>query len=170
MMFVIDAGLSGVAIILLLLMLIGLHYKAPMPASWGSISQALIFHQVRKYLLMLDTRKEHVKFWRPQILLLIANPKSCLPLIDFVNDLKKSGLYVLGHVNMAEPTRFVDPVQEDLPYWLGLIDYLKIKAFVELTVSNSVRDGAQHLIRLSGLGAMKPNTVVLGKETENLMF
>uniref|UniRef100_A0A915KWR9 Solute carrier family 12 member 9 n=1 Tax=Romanomermis culicivorax TaxID=13658 RepID=A0A915KWR9_ROMCU len=163
MMFIINPGASGVAIISLLLILIGLHYKAPIPASWGSISQALIFHQVRKYLLMLDTRKEHVKYWRPQILLLVANPKSCLPLIDFVNDLKKSGLYVLGHVKLCSNDMLeADPLQEETPYWLGLIDYLKIKAFVDITVSTSVRQGVQNLVRLSGLGAMKPNTVIFG--------
>lgn len=46
MMFVVDAAMSGVTIVLLTVLLIVLHYKAPI-ASWGSISQALIFHQVK---------------------------------------------------------------------------------------------------------------------------
>uniref|UniRef100_A0A0M3I453 Solute carrier family 12 member 9 n=1 Tax=Ascaris lumbricoides TaxID=6252 RepID=A0A0M3I453_ASCLU len=164
MMLVIDAAMSAIAVIILMFLIMILHYQAP-AGSWGSISQALIYHQVRKYLLLLDVRKEHVKYWRPQVLLLVSRPASSCPLMDFVNDLKKSGLYVIGHVrrgSMDEDPSGLDPLQQVFPYWLSLVDYLKLKAFVELTVSKSVREGCQQLMRLSGLGAMKPNMVVIG--------
>lgn len=91
-----------------------------------------------------------MKFWRPQILLMVSRPASACNLIDFVNDLKKSGLYVIGHVQQggmdSEGTNLVlDPIQPVVPYWLSLVDYLKVKAFVELTLSDSVRSGIQQV-------------------------
>uniref|UniRef100_A0A667ZP21 Solute carrier family 12 member 9 n=1 Tax=Myripristis murdjan TaxID=586833 RepID=A0A667ZP21_9TELE len=162
MMFLISAiyAFASIAFMLLLLMLI--HYLCP-TSDWGYISQALIFHQVRKYLLMLDVRKDHVKFWRPQVLLMVANPRSCTGLITFINDMKKSGLYVLGHVQLGllDGLPF-DPLQSHYDSWLSLVDHLNIKAFVNLTLADSVRHGVQNLLFITGFGGMRPNTLVLG--------
>ncbi|XP_074544471.1 solute carrier family 12 member 9-like [Halichoeres trimaculatus] len=162
MMFLINAiyAFASIAFMLLLLMLI--HYLGPM-SNWGYISQALIFHQVRKFLLRLDVRKDHVKFWRPQLLLMVANPRSCISLMTFMNDLKKSGLYVLGHVKLGVLDELPsDPLQSQYDSWLSLVDHLNIKAFVNLTLADSVRHGVQNLLFITGFGGMRPNTLVLG--------
>lgn len=154
MCFIVSAVFASVAIGILIGFIAMLHLRDFPRASWGSISQALIFHQVRKYLLLLDPRKEHVKFWRPQMLLLVANPRSSIHLIDFVNDMKKGGLFILGHVkiNNNNNPNSVDVCAQEYPYWVSLSDHMQIKAFVDMTSAPTIRDGVMQLVRLSGLG------------------
>jgi len=169
MMFFISPMFAAVSILLCLSLILALNFFSPARnANWGSISQALIFHQVRKYLLLLDPRKSHIKFWRPQILLLVCNPRTSCSLIDFVNGMKKGGLYVLGQVTLGNlHENSTDPLAEKTVEWLSLIDHLKVKAFVELTLADTVRKGVEQLMRVSGIGAMKPNTVLLGFHDDN---
>ncbi|XP_034988884.1 solute carrier family 12 member 9 isoform X2 [Zootoca vivipara] len=162
MVFLISPIYASASVAFMVVLLVALHYLSP-SSSWGYISQALIFHQVRKYLLMLDIRKEHVKFWRPQVLLMVRNPRTSLQLISFINDLKKSGLYVLGHVELDDLDSLPsDPLPHQSDSWLQLVDRLNIKAFVNLTLSDSIRHGTQQLLFISGLGGMRPNTIALG--------
>uniref|UniRef100_G3VZW8 Solute carrier family 12 member 9 n=1 Tax=Sarcophilus harrisii TaxID=9305 RepID=G3VZW8_SARHA len=151
MMFLISPGAAGGSLLLMGLLSALLTARGG-PSSWGYVSQALLFHQVRKYLLRLDVRKDHVKFWRPQLLLLVGNPRGALPLLRLANQLKKGGLYVLGHVSLGDLDSLpLDPVQPQYGAWLSLIDRAQVKAFVDLTLSPSVRQGAQHLLHISGL-------------------
>jgi len=162
-MFAINYNLAAYALFscLVITLLLGYLSPAAKDIDWGSMMQNLLLHQVRKYLLKLDRRKDHVKFWRPHIILLVKNPRYECAAIHFVNGMKKGGLYVLGHVKVEDFETSLDDPADNEP-WLKLIDHMKIKAFAETTVSPSVRQGVQQLVRISGIGALKPNTVVMG--------
>lgn len=169
-MYIVD-GISATSVIVCLVILIILiHYLTP-PSKFGDISQLLIYHQVRKYLLRLKLQMS-VKYWRPQILLLCDDPRTSWNLIGFCNHLKKGGLYILGHVViMNDDTTSGDSafsvsafkeVQKQRQAWVKLRDISKIKAFVQVALGPSLPWGVRNVYLGSGLGGMKPNITVLG--------
>lgn len=160
-MFFIDETYASTAVCLLIFLFLLIHYLSP-PKHWGDVSQNLIYHQVRKYLLRL--KPEHIKFWRPQIILLINDPRKHIRLVQFCNSMKKGGLYILGHVIVTDD--FSTGVQEakiQQAAWTHYIsEFSRIKAFVQLTMSPSITWGVRNLILSSGLGGLRPNVAVLG--------
>lgn len=160
-MFFIDETYATSSVILLVVLFLLIHYLSP-PKRWGDVSQNLIYHQVRKYLLRL--KPEHIKFWRPQIILLTNDPRRQTRLIQFCNSMKKGGLYILGHVIVTDDfTTGVTEAKLQQSMWTQYItEYSRIKAFVQLTMSPSITWGARNLILASGLGGMRPNIAVIG--------
>ena len=160
-MFFIDETYAATAVCLLVALFLLIHYLSP-PKKWGDVSQNLIYHQVRKYLLRL--KPEHIKFWRPQIILLINNPKHNTKLIQFCNSMKKGSLYILGHVIVTDD--FANGVQEAKRQHEAWQEYIttfsRIKAFVQLNMSPSLVWGVRNLILSAGLGGMRPNIAVIG--------
>ncbi|KAM0271073.1 hypothetical protein ACHAPA_003144 [Fusarium lateritium] len=160
-MFFIDGTYAAIAITVLVLLFLLIHYLSP-PKHWGDVSQNLIYHQVRKYLLRL--RPEHIKFWRPHIILLINDPRRQTRLIKFCNSLKKGSLYILGHVIVTDDFNSgVHEARLQQHAWTKYInEFSKIKAFVQLTMSPTITWGIRNLILSAGLGGMRPNIAVLG--------
>lgn len=160
MMFFVDGGYASGCMLLLAILFLVAHYTTA-PKSWGDVSQSLIYHQVRKYLLRL--RQEHVKFWRPQILLFINDPRRQYKLIQFCNSLKKGALYILGHVIVTDDFGSAVPeAKRQQQAWTKYIDFSHIKAFVNIAISPNVEWGSRNIVLNAGLGGMRPNIVVMG--------
>ncbi|KAG0645326.1 Vacuolar CCC family 1 [Hyphodiscus hymeniophilus] len=159
-MFFVDGLYATGCVGILVMIFLIIHYASP-PKSWGDVSQNLIYHQVRKYLLRL--RQEHVKFWRPQILLFVNDPRRQYKLIQFCNSMKKGGLYILGHVIVTDDFgRSVPEARRQQAAWTKYIDFSKIKAFVNIAISPGPEWGARNILLNAGLGGMRPNIAVLG--------
>lgn len=159
-MFFVDGLYATGCVGILMAIFLIIHYTSP-PKSWGDVSQNLIYHQVRKYLLRL--RQEHVKFWRPQILLFVNDPRRQYNLIQFCNSMKKGALYILGHVIVTDDFGgSVPEARRQQAAWTKYIDFSKIKAFVNIAISPGVEWGARNIVLNAGLGGMRPNIAVLG--------
>lgn len=169
-MYICDGRSATSVIAFLVFLIMTIHYSAP-PSKFGDISQLLIYHQVRKYLLRLKLNMS-VKYWRPQILLLCDDPRTSWNLIGFCNHLKKGGLYILGHVVIITDEQLdlrldfgiqaFKEVQKQKLAWVKLRDLARIKAFVHISIGPSLPWGVRNVFLGSGLGGMKPNITVLG--------
>jgi potassium/chloride transporter 9 len=159
-MFFVDSLYAAVSVGFMAFIFLLIHYTTP-PKSWGDVSQSLIYHQVRKYLLRL--RSDHIKFWRPSVLLLINDPRRQYKLIQFCNSLKKGGLFILGHAIITQDfAGSVAEAKRQQNSWQKYIDFSKIKAFVNIAISPAVEWGARNIVLGAGLGGMRPNIVVMG--------
>jgi len=170
-MFYVDFIFASFSLFAEICIFIYLIYRNSNNTDWGDVGQSVMFHQIRKYLLELNKKNmdKHSKLWRPSILLLVDNHQ--LSLIDFCNNLKKGGLYIIGSVLNAQ---FLDNDNNDVyndnlidtinAEWISFIHRNKIKAFPQIAIASN-RDeqllGYRNLLSLGGLGPMKINTVVL---------
>jgi potassium/chloride transporter 9 len=158
-MFFVDGVYATGCVAILILLFLLIHYTSP-PKPWGDVSQSLIYHQVRKYLLRL--RQEHVKFWRPQILLFVTNLDEQFKMVSFCNSLKKGALFVLGHVIVTDDfSSAVPEARRQQTTWTKFVENSRVKAFVNIAVSPSAEWGIRNIVLNSGLGGMRPNIVVI---------
>uniref|UniRef100_A0A3Q3J6B1 Solute carrier family 12 member 6 n=1 Tax=Monopterus albus TaxID=43700 RepID=A0A3Q3J6B1_MONAL len=134
---------------------------------WGDGIRGLSLSAARYALLRLEEGPPHTKNWRPQLLVLLkldedAHVKSPR-LLTFANQLKAGkGLTIVGTVvsgNFLQSYGEALAAEQTLKH---LMDKERVKGFCQCIIAQKPREGISHMIQSSGLGGMKPNTVVMG--------
>nr|CAD7264375.1 unnamed protein product [Timema shepardi] len=134
---------------------------------WGDGIRGLALSAARYSLLRLEEGPPHTKNWRPQILILSKLTPDLVPkyrkMFAFAAQLKAGkGLTVCGAVIPGDFTRCSGEAMAAKQSLRRTMDEEKVKGFVDVLVARNITDGLNHLIQTSGLGGMKPNTVLLG--------
>ncbi|GBM78307.1 Solute carrier family 12 member 1 [Araneus ventricosus] len=129
--------------------------------NWGSSFQGYSYRNALHYLNKLTRIEEHVKNYRPAILVLSGNTGSRPQLVDFAEHLTKDiGLQICAHIS-KEPLNWKTRclLQELNTRWLM---ERRVKAFYSLVEADSFENGVASLIQTAGVGKMRPNILLMG--------
>ncbi|XP_076305031.1 solute carrier family 12 member 2-like [Tachypleus tridentatus] len=163
-MFVINwwTALMTYGIVLALYIFIS-HRK--LDVNWGSSTQAQTYKDALTSVLNLNQIQEHVKNYRPQILVLTGKPTSRPSLIDFVYSItKKLSLMICGDVHKERLNqRERDHLNREAHQYL---QKRKVKAFYSLIEESSFSRGVRSLIQLVGIGKLRPNMIFMGYKSD----
>ncbi|KAM8893684.1 solute carrier family 12 member 1 isoform 2-T2 [Spinachia spinachia] len=144
--------------------LLYIYVKVKKPdVNWGSSTQAVTFVSSVSNALSLSGVEDHVKNFRPQILAMTGSARSRPALLDLAHSLTKNyGLCIACQVfegPRSETLEEMNAGMEKNQLWLRKTER---KAFYAAVACNSFREGAESLLQASGLGRMKPNTLLIG--------
>lgn len=134
---------------------------------WGDGIRGLALSAARFSLLRLEEGPPHTKNWRPQILILAKLTQDLVPkyrkLFTFAAQLKAGkGLTVCVSVIGGDYTRSFSEALAAKQNLRKTMDEERVKGFCDVLVARNITDGLCHLVQTTGLGGLKPNTVILG--------
>jgi len=158
-MFAMDWFTALLTFLITAVLYLYIYYRKP-EANWGSSAQAQVFVNALKGVQSLTDTAEHVKNYRPKVLVLTGNPAHRPPLVDFANLItKKLSLLICGHVITEPGSVHLATLKESTQAWLT---DRKIKGFYTVTESNTFEEGAKSCLTLAGLGKLAPNMLLMG--------
>eukprot|EP01134_Creolimax_fragrantissima_P001336 CFRG1336T1 len=163
-MFVINwiAALISIAIIAIVYKYI--EWAKP-DANWGSAAQAAQYIRALDNMLELETTIDHVKTFRPQMLVMVGDISQRYELLRLCSYIT-SRCGMLLAINIITGIAFEDNgvklLESTKTKELALLDGKKMKVFLDVFLADTLRAGIRQSLQLAGLGKMRPNTVVFG--------
>lgn len=163
-MFLISWWTALVTLAAVLALYLIVAYRKP-DVNWGSSTQAQTYKNALLSVQQLNNVEDHVKNYRPQILVLTGMPSYRPPLIDFAYLMTKNlSLMICGHIIKGPMSQRIRNI---LTYkaqnWLRTH---KIKAFYSHVDEVNFEDGAKALLQASGIGKLKPNILLMGFKSD----
>uniref|UniRef100_A0A8B9VVQ6 Solute carrier family 12 member 1 n=1 Tax=Anas zonorhyncha TaxID=75864 RepID=A0A8B9VVQ6_9AVES len=161
-MFVINWWAALITYAIELFLYIYVTYKKP-EVNWGSSTQALYYINALDSALALTAVEDHVKNFRPQCIVLTGAPMIRPALLDITHTFtKNNGLCICCEVYTGPRKLCVKEMNSGMAKKQAWLTKNKRKAFYAAVAADSFRDGVKSLLQASGLGRMKPNTLVIG--------
>lgn len=132
-------------------------------ARWGDLHSGLLFERARRNLLRLEDSLYHPKNWRP-ILLALSGAGWTRPHLAIYGHWLTTGqgILSLGQVIQGEVH---DRISRRVAQERILHDFIReqqIEAFPAVVVAPTLSEGIEMLTQCQGLGALRPNTLLLG--------
>ncbi|XP_051157409.1 bumetanide-sensitive sodium-(potassium)-chloride cotransporter [Leptopilina boulardi] len=159
-MFLISWWTALITLFVVMTLYLVVAYRKP-DVNWGSTTQAQTYNNALTAIQQLDRVEEHVKNYRPQILLLSGSPSSRSSFVDFAYHITKNqSLLVCGDIiqsSLSYKTRATMSMMATSWFRTN-----KIKAFYSLVDGANFQDGAISLLQTSGLGKLRPNILLMG--------
>jgi len=135
-------------------------YYANPEANWGSSADSGLFLTAMKSTQELTDSPDHVKTYRPKVLVLTGNPAHRPSLVDFANVItKKISLLVCGQILQEDGPVNLGNLKDGMQQWLK--DH-NIKGYYTVAQTKDLSAGAKSCMTMTGLGKMSPNLIMMG--------
>lgn len=130
---------------------------------WGDLKNGLLFERTRKNLLKLEKELHHPKNWRPIILALSGASWERPHLAVYGHWFTAGrGLLTLGYVIQGEVENRLERLVNQERILENFIEEQKLEGFPAVVVAPTIAAGMESLVQTHGLGALRPNTVIVG--------
>jgi amino acid transporter len=134
---------------------------------WGDVQSGVAFERARKSLLKLEEVLYHPKNWRPSVLALSGGGWQRVHLAVYGHWLTAGhGILTLGQVIHGEVEALLTRRASQEQILRDFIREQELEAFPAVVVAPYLSDGVESLVQSHGLGALRPNTVLLGWPTD----
>jgi amino acid transporter len=161
-MFLIDWVWASVAILGMGCVYLYISQKE-VETRWGDLHRGLLFERTRKNLLKLEKELHHPKNWRP-IILAFSGASWERPQLAVYGHWFTAGhgVLTLGYVIQGDVENRLERLQSQERILNAFIQDQKLEAFPAVVVAPTISAGMESLVQTHGLGALRPNTVLIG--------
>jgi hypothetical protein len=130
---------------------------------WGDVHSGLLFERARRNLLKLEDELYHPKNWRPIVLALSGTGWARPHLAVYGHWLTTGqGILSLGQIIEGEVDDRLVRRQNQEHLLHRFIKEQELEAFPAVVVAPHLSDGIEALVQSHGLGALRPNTILVG--------
>jgi amino acid transporter len=142
-------------------------YRKQVESRWGDLNSGLLFERTRKNLIKLERMFYHPKNWRPIVLAMSSGSWGRSNLAIWGHWLTSAfGILNLGQVIQGDVEDRVDRIINQEEILEKFIVKEGLEAFPNIVAAPTVTEGIEYLVQCSGLGALRPNTLLLGWPSE----